>query len=122
MALKPFFDKSPAAAAEDPIAPLAGTRSEAIQRLQIGLTGLGAVLLLIALADAINSRAQLTKDQAVPEAVEAVTNEGSGNAQSDPLADAGVVPELPSDPEGGAGAAGDADPMMLGTDEPPEAP
>jgi hypothetical protein len=80
-------------------APLGGTRSQAMQRLQIGLLGLAAMILLVGLATIIRDRAQESEDLAVPEAaptmVVPVTVPKSG---SDPLADVGVVPDLPSSP------------------------
>ncbi|MCB2065782.1 MAG: hypothetical protein KDE15_03975 [Erythrobacter sp.] len=78
-------------------APLAGTRAQRIQRLQIGLMGIGGMVLLLGLADAISSRAQLTEDNAVPEAAPTVVASET-TAPRDPLADAGVLPELPATP------------------------
>lgn len=78
-------------------APLAGTRSERIQRLQIGVFGIGAMVLLVGLADVVISRAQLTEAEAVPEAAPTVEPTET-TAPRDPLADAGVVPELPPEP------------------------
>lgn len=77
--------------------PLSGTRAERVQRLQIGLFGIGAMALLVGLADAITSRAQLTEENAVPEAAPTVVASETA-APRDPLADAGVVPELPAEP------------------------
>lgn len=78
-------------------APLAGTRAEAIQRLQIGLFGIGAMVLLVGLAGIIGSQADLTEQGAVPDAAP-TTEPTSAVPQSDPLADAGVVPDIPADP------------------------
>ncbi len=78
-------------------APLAGTRAERIQRLQIGLFGIGAMVLLVGLADVVISRAERTQADAVPEAAPTV-EPSETPAPRDPLADAGVVPELPADP------------------------
>lgn len=93
---------------ELPPAPLSGTRSQALQRLQIGLFGLGAMILLVALANVIMTSAQHNQARVVPEAAPTV----SGKAQqgpSDPLADAGVVPDVPSQPEANASLqSGDA--------------
>ncbi|KLE33721.1 hypothetical protein AAW01_05940 [Aurantiacibacter gangjinensis] len=76
---------------------MAGTRAERFQRLQVGLLGIAAMVLLVGLADAISSRAQLTQEAAVPEA--APTTEPSDVATPrDPLAEAGVAPELPAEP------------------------
>ena len=78
-------------------APLGGTRAEAMQRLQVGLFGLGSMVLLIGLASAIGTQADLTQENSVPEA--APTTEPTEAApQRDPLADAGIVPDIPADP------------------------
>lgn len=75
-------------------APLGGTRAEAVQRLQVGLSGLAAMVLLVGLANIIQDRARVTEEMAVPDA--APTTEPTAQAQQrDPLADAGVVPDLP---------------------------
>jgi|SRR6185437_14117481 hypothetical protein len=78
--------------------PLAGTRSQSIQRLQIGLAGLGAMALLVGLATVIKDRAQQTEAAAVPEAA---ANAGSSTspAANDPLADAGVAPDVSVTPK-----------------------
>lgn len=91
--------------------PLGGTRGEAMQRLQIGLFGLGAVLLMVALASVVMQRANEADALAVPEAVTSVGNGNEiGPAATDPLVDAGVVPDLPrtsdSQHKSGAGQAG----------------
>ena len=79
-------------------APLGGTKAEATQRLQIGLFGIGSMVLLVGLASIIGSQADRAEESAVPEA--APTTEPTEAApQSDPLADAGIVPEIPADPE-----------------------
>jgi hypothetical protein len=64
-------------------------RAQAVHRLQIGLFGLAAMLLLVGLANIIMERALRT------EALERATPSASGpseNAASDPLADIGVAP------------------------------
>ncbi len=79
-------------------APLGGTRTEAVQRLQVGITGVFAMILLVGLADAIGGQASKAEQNAVPDA--APTTEPTAlPSQSDPLADAGVVPDIPPDPE-----------------------
>lgn len=83
-------------AVDIPPAPLAGTRGEAVQRLQIGLAGLAAMVLLVGLASIILERANEAEALTVPEA--AATVSPAPTAQSDPLADTGVVPDLPADP------------------------
>jgi len=85
-----LFPTTTASAA--PPAPLSGTRAERVQRVQIGLFGLVTMILLVALADIVISRARETQSTVVPEAAR-VAKEGEA-APRDPLADAGVVPEL----------------------------
>lgn len=80
------------------------TRSEAIQRLQVGLSGLAAMLLLVSLANILLNRAKEAEKDAVPDAVSIVTSAPATSANKDPLVDAGVVPELPSEPVAGPGA------------------
>lgn len=79
-------------------APLAGTRKQRIQRLQFGLFGLGTMVLLVGLADIIQTSAQQTQATAVPDAAPTVSTEDVPPPRSrDPLADAGVVPDLPDE-------------------------
>lgn len=78
--------------------PLGGTRSEAVHRLQIGLSGIAAVVLVVALADTILSRADQTEASAVPEAAATVAPAEPEAPRNDPLAEAGVVPDVPATP------------------------
>lgn len=72
-------------------------RIEAIQRLQVGLFGIGAMVLLVGLASVIGAQASRNDALAVPEA--APTTEPSAEApKPNPLADAGVVPDIAADP------------------------
>jgi hypothetical protein len=64
-------------------------RAQAVHRLQIGLFGLAAMLLLVGLANIIMDRAKLAED-ANPSS-DASASE-SAKATTDPLADIGVVP------------------------------
>ncbi len=81
-------------------APLGGARAEAVQRLQVGITGMLAMILLVGLADAIGGQASKAEQNAVPDA--APTTEPTGlPSPRDPLADAGVVPDIPPEPEAG---------------------
>jgi hypothetical protein len=64
-------------------------RAQAVLRLQIGLFGLAAMLLLVGLANIIMDRARLA-DSA--DAVAQVAASDSAQKTSDPLADIGVVP------------------------------
>lgn len=78
-------------------APLGGSKAEATQRLQIGLFGLGSMVLLIGLATIIGNQADLTQESSVPEAAP-TTEPVAAPQQRDPLADAGIVPDLPTEP------------------------
>jgi len=73
--------------------PLAGTRAQSIHRLQIGLAGLGAMALLVGLATVIKDRAQQTEAAAVPEAAADADSTATAGT-NDPLADAGVAPDV----------------------------
>lgn len=68
--------------------PLSGSRSQALQRLQVGVFGLAAMLLLVALANIILTNARQNQAQVTG----AAENEAQDTSESDPLADAGVVP------------------------------
>lgn len=63
-------------------------RAHAVQRLQVGLFGLAAMLLLVGLANIIMDRARLAEQGGGSQTA------GSAQAEpkSDPLADIGVVP------------------------------
>ena len=78
-------------------APLGGTRAEAQQRLQVGLAGLGSMVLLIGLASALGNQADINEELAVPDAAP-TTEPTEAPPQRDPLADAGIVPEIPPEP------------------------
>lgn len=93
MATKPTIDP-----ADEGPAPLGGTRAEALQRLQVGLSLLGGVILLVALAGVIQNRAEESEAASVPQAASTVAATPAPQSQSDPLADAGVVPDLPAQP------------------------
>ena len=84
--------------AEEPPAPLAGTRAEAAHRLQVGLGGLAAMILLVGLANIFMERARETEAGVVPDAAPTVAVPApTATGQRDPLADGGVVPELPDE-------------------------
>ncbi len=97
----PGAANGPGALAE---APLGGTRSEAIRRFQMGAIGVAAVLILIALASLIKDRATQTDSTAVAGAAATVAPSASA-AAADPLAEAGVVPEMPGSPPDGIATA-----------------
>ena len=72
-------------------------RAQAVQRLQAGLFGIAAVLLMVGLANVINDRARMAEESGRTPAAEGAANETA--IKSDPLADIGVVPSaIPSDP------------------------
>jgi hypothetical protein len=77
--------------------PLAGTRSQMMQRLQFGLGGLGAMILLVGVANVIVERVKQTDASVVPEAAASVAANQTPVA-SDPLADAGVAPDVAATP------------------------
>lgn len=79
-------------------AQAAGAKAEASQRLQIGLFGLGSMVLLIGLATIIGRQADLTQESAVPEAAP-TTEPVETSQQTDPLAQAGIVPDIPLEAE-----------------------
>lgn len=72
-------------------------RAESIQRLQIGLFGIGAMVLLVGLASIIGGQVDLADQAAVPDAAP-TTEPTAAPSQSNPLADAGVVPDIGADP------------------------
>ena len=82
---------------EPPGAPLASTRSQSIQRLQVGLFGLAAMVLLVALANIIMTNAEENQATVVPQAASTMAAQKAPEAVSDPLADAGVVPDAPAE-------------------------
>lgn len=78
--------------------PAAGqARAEAVQRLQVGLFGIGAMVLLVGLASVIGGQADRIDKLAVPEAAP-TTEPSAPPARANPLADAGVVPDIAADP------------------------
>jgi hypothetical protein len=73
-------------------------RSQAIHRLQIGLLGLAAMVLLVGLANIIMNRVRLSDAEAVPGSAASVAAKNEA-AASDPLAEIGVAPAAnPSGP------------------------
>ena len=102
--------------------PLAGTHPQRMQRLQVGLFGLGMMLLLVGLANIVLTSAQETK-ATVPTEI-ATTSEGAEDqpAARDPLADAGVVPDLPAEPEAAEPAGPTLEEQTSDLPPPPPAP
>lgn len=113
MAIDPRELFKPKPADEAASSPLGGTRAERIQRLQVGGFGLFAMVLIVALADIVISRARQTEATSV---AEPVSSAAEAEVPRDPLADAGVVPDLPDDP-----ATADAEPGT-GDAPPPSQP
>lgn len=71
-------------------------RSQAVYRLQIGLFGLFAMLLIVGLANIIRDRLRLSETTADPIQQVVAVDAKPTRPASDPLADIGVVPA--SDP------------------------
>jgi len=79
-------------------APLGGTRGEAVQRLQVGVFGLFSMVLVVGMANIVYNRAQQTEAGAVPDAAP-TTEPTEAPPQRDPLADAGILPDIPAEAE-----------------------
>lgn len=88
-------DTPTAPAAPEPLP--SETRQEAIQRLQIGVFGIAAMVLLVGLASIIGNQAEITDEAAVPDAAP-TTEPSPAPSQANPLADAGVVPDIAAEP------------------------
>lgn len=99
-----------------PPAPLAGTREQRLQRLQVGLLGLGGILLLVGLANIIISGARQSEQEAASDLPPVTADDLPDPGPRDPLADAGVAPDLPA--EGEVDSAG---PDGAGTGNGPQA-
>jgi len=78
-------------------------RSHAVHRLQVGLFGLCAMLLLVGLANIIMDRARLADIEEPVNDVIAADNIPKKQA-TDPLADIGVVPSADPTPAASVGA------------------
>lgn len=85
-----------------------GNRAEAIRRLQVGVTGLFAMVLVMGVASAISNRAKVAEEAAVPDAAP-TTEPTETPAPSDPLVEAGVVPAVPAEGEGSTGNQNEAE-------------
>jgi hypothetical protein len=79
-------------------------RAQAVHRLQVGLFGLAAMLLLVGLANIIMDRARLADMGA---AGGQMTANGQATVSTDPLADIGVVPSAEKSSAGDAKPATD---------------
>lgn len=83
--------------AQDVSSAASVTRGEAVHRLQIGFFGIGAMVLLVGLASIIGGQAERNDKLAVPEAAP-TTEPSAAPPQTNPLADAGVVPDIAAEP------------------------
>lgn len=92
--------------------PLGGKNAQTIQRLQVGIFGLMAMGLLVVLANVIMDRAKESEATSVPEASATTVPEAATSPVSDPLVDAGVVPDLPIGPGDGAPATTTPTPLL----------
>lgn len=70
-----------------------------MQRLQVGVFGLAAMILLVSLANIISHNAERNEARVVPEAAPTVSGTRADEPVRDPLADAGVVPDMPDQAE-----------------------
>lgn len=66
-------------------------RAQAVHRLQVGLFGLAAMLLMVGLANIVMDRARLATDEDVAIVAEQPIGQ-EDKAATDPLADIGIVP------------------------------
>jgi len=94
----------PSTAAKHFVPPsLRELRSQAVQRLQVGLFGLAAMLLLVGLANIIMDRARQA-DAENPSPTAVIGEPEDSRPAADPLADIGVVPA--AEPSAAAPTAG----------------
>lgn len=75
-------------------------RGQAVQRLQVGLFGLAAMLLMVGLANIVMDRAR--EADAAETVAEVAPEVEETKAATDPLADIGVVPAADPTPQPGA--------------------
>ncbi len=101
--------------------PLGGTRTEAVQRLQAGLLGICSMILLVGLASIIGTQVELAEQAAVPDAAP-TTEPTEAPSQVDPLADAGIVPDIPAEPEEPIEAKALQDPIFAEDGKVPDTP
>lgn len=80
-----------------PDPPLAGSGAQRMQRLQVGVFGIAAMVLLVGLANIIQTNAERTDSQVVAEAIDAGSTAEAEEPAADPLAEAGVVPGVPTE-------------------------
>jgi hypothetical protein len=94
---RPSSTSSEVPGTPDELPPPATVRAEAVQRLQVGISGIGAMVLLVGLASVIGGQAERNDQLAPPEAAP-TTEPSAAPAQANPLADAGVVPDIAAQP------------------------
>lgn len=70
-------------------------RAQGVHRLQVGMFGLAAMLLLVSLANVIMDRAKAVDVAAAGSPAARASASASAAPASDPLVDMGVAPELP---------------------------
>ena len=103
MALISIFPKpsasTPETQSDGELAASGGFRGAAMQRLQIGIAGVALMILLVGLAQVILDRAKESEAAAVPAAASTVAPDNNTSVQNDPLAEAGIVPDLLSEPD-----------------------
>ena len=85
-------------------------RAQAVHRLQVGLFGLAGMLLLVGLANIIMDRALISDNataasSAASVAAARVSPDAVQAPANDPLADIGVVPDMPAAERPAAGAS-----------------
>ena len=91
-------------------------RAQAVHRLQVGLFGLAGMLLLVGLANIIMDRAMISDNataasSAASVAAAKVSPQGAAaSPANDPLADIGVVPDMPAAESPAPGASASARP------------
>ena len=73
-------------------------RSQSVHRLQVGLFGLCAMLLLVGLANVIMDRADLAEDGDAPTEEIIAADVQEKKPAADPLADIGVQPQVEAEP------------------------
>lgn len=73
-------------------------RSQAMQRLQVGLFGLALMLLLVGLANIIMDHAKANEAAMSASSKAMMTNSGGAPGNTDPLADISMVPDAGAKP------------------------
>ncbi len=109
---------TPTSTANGPVAPkhyappsARERRSQNVQRLQVGLSGLAAMLLIVGLANIIMDRAKLADLGSAPVAS---PSPSAGAPKNDPLAEMGVVPSASATATTAGGGGGTVAPVPSG--------